>query len=292
MAGSFAMSSTAPSQNDFDLSSAALHTISVSGKIDLRIYSDTRPHNLKIAELQKGMVLVLDGKEVVSEGAGLGLPILVYSNETYFSGTSRVFFSKHRDCSIVRKEFEMDRITRNKFRHVTLENRNIRKFFSYLAYLYQRYPRLRFLKVKSLTKAMHVNSVFVKVPAIGKTLVTYLIKEGHIQVKVDFRHLKNTKDEKIFVLNEQGSKFFRKYIDSEKTELTDGEIGAWDKIDAEWADLNSSHGRFGFRLWRMPGAILRRGREFLEGSIDWVGLDYEVNPRSTIFEYSIEILGV
>lgn len=286
------MSLTTQSQKDPDFSFAALHTISISGKIDLRIYSDTRPHNLKIAELQKGLVLILDGKEVVGEGAGLGLPVLIYSNETYFSGTSEVFFSKRRDCSIVRKEFEMNRIARNKFRHVTLENKNIRRFFAYLAKLYQRNPRFRFLKVKSLTEALDLNSVFVKAPSIGKTLVTYSIEGGHIQVKLDFSHLKSAKTEKIFVLNEQGSKFFRKYIDSEETELTDREIGAWDKTDAEWADLKSSQGRFGFRLWRMPGAILRRGREFLEGSMDWIGLDYEVNPRSKIFEYSIEILGV
>jgi hypothetical protein len=38
--------------------------------------------------------------------------------------------------------------------------------------------------------------------------------------------------------------------------------------------------------------VLRRGREFLEGSLDWVGLDYEVNPRTDVFEYVIEVLDV
>jgi hypothetical protein len=41
----------------------------------------------------------------------------------------------------------------------------------------------------------------------------------------------------------------------------------------------------------VKNSILRRGREFMKGSLDWVGLDYEVNPASAVFEYSIELLG-
>jgi hypothetical protein len=72
--------------------------------------------------------------------------------------------------------------------------------------------------------------------------------------------------------------------------LTDGKIGAWDDIGAEWASLTVTGEDFGFRLWKKDGSVLRRGREFLEDSLDWVGLDYEISPKNTAFEYSIEIL--
>jgi hypothetical protein len=49
--------------------------------------------------------------------------------------------------------------------------------------------------------------------------------------------------------------------------------------------------KLGFRLWTTKNSVLRRGREFLKGSLDWVGLDYEVNPATAVFEYLIEILG-
>jgi len=288
------MSAATPFTYDSGLrfSSTAMQAISISDYADLRIYSDTRPHNWKIADLQKGLILVYKGREVVGEGAGFGVPVLVCSDETYFSGTSRVYFSKRGNCMIVRKDFEMNRIVRNKFRNVTLENRKTRRFFTYLAHLYQRHTEFRFLTLKSLTRKMYIDTAFLKIPSIGKAQVTYLIEHDHILVKADFRQLKKTKTERVFILNEQGSSFFRKYIDSRNMELTDSEIGAWDNVEAEWASLKFLQQEFGFRLRRTRDSVLRRGREFLEGSMDWIGLDYEINPRSPIFEYSIEILGL
>jgi hypothetical protein len=92
-------------------------------------------------------------------------------------------------------------------------------------------------------------------------------------------------------MNEQGSSFFEEYTDSHGRRLIREEIGAWDTIMAEWASLMLANGKVGFRLWMVKNSILRRGREFMKGSLDWVGLDYEVNPASTVFDYSIELLG-
>ncbi len=51
-------------------------------------------------------------------------------------------------------------------------------------------------------------------------------------------------------------------------------------------------GKVGFRLWKTKNSILRRGRELMKGRIEWIGLDYEINSASDIFEYNIDILGV
>jgi len=273
---------------DFSLVDA--YTVPISDSAALRIYSDTRPHTWKIADLQKGLILVRDGKEVVGEGTGFGLPILVCSHETYFSGTSKVFVAQHREGWVIRKEYMMDRTSRNKFRNVTLENRGARSFFAHLAHLYQRHSKFRFLTLKSLTRKIDIDTTFVKTIPAGNVTVTYSIDKRGILVKADFKQLKAVKLERIFMLNEQGATIFRKYVDSQNTMLTDGKIGAWDDIGAEWASLTVPGEDFGFRLWKKDGSVLRRGREFLEDSLDWVGLDYEISPKNTAFEYSIEIL--
>jgi hypothetical protein len=120
----------------------------------------------------------------------------------------------------------------------------------------------------------------------------YEIGERKIQVHADLRNVTSERLEKIFMLNEQGSMFFQRYIDSEGTELTDGRIGAWDEVRSEWASIDSPTDKFGFRLWKKSGAILRRGQEYVEGSLDWTGLDYEISSGKTRFDYTLEILGL
>ncbi|MFQ6123843.1 MAG: hypothetical protein ACE5R6_04440 [Candidatus Heimdallarchaeota archaeon] len=172
------------------------------------------------------------------------------------------------------------------------KNRKIRTVFRYIAELYQKHRHFRFLIIKELTMKMGVHTRFITTTPIGKVIVTYSIRGDHILVKVDFNCLKRENLQKIFVLNEQGSTFFRRYLDSNGTELVEKEIGAWDRIEAKWASITDLNGRVGFRLRRMKNSLLRRGREALDGWLDWVGLDYEVNPKHSVFEYEIEILGV
>jgi hypothetical protein len=279
-------------KSDLDWTPIDVHTVHISDSVGLRIYSDTRPHNWKIAGLQKGLILVYNKAEMVGEGTGFGFPVLVYSDETYFSGTSKVYLCSWKNSWVVRKEFIMNKMARNRFRNVTLQNGTARALFEYLADLYQSHRHFRFLALKDLARKLYVNTAFVKVTSVGKVIVTYALNERRILIKADFTGVNRKKLEKIFMLNEQGSRFFRKYADSQKTQLADEEIGAWDGIKAQWACLTDLQGRCGFRLWRMKDHIFRRGREFLKDSLDWVGLDYEINPQTAVFEYTIEILGV
>jgi hypothetical protein len=277
-------------KSDLNLLQAGVHTFLLSSSASFRIYSSAEPHNWKIGDLQKGLILVHNGIEMVGEGTGFGVPVLVYSDETYFSASSKVDVSQRDGSRTVCKEFVMDRVARNRFRNVTLENRIARRFFTRLADVYQRHPRLRSLTLKDLTGKMDVETTFLKAISRGKVVVTYTMDGPRVVVRADFRDLERRGLQKIFMLNEQGSRFFREYVDSEGAELVDTEIGAWDGISAKWGCLKILNGKFGFRLWRVEDSVLRRGREFLESSLDWVGLDYEVNPETDAFEYIIEVL--
>jgi len=142
-----------------------------------------------------------------------------------------------------------------------------------------------------LSKKIGAITGFVKSTSAGKVLVAYSIRKARILVRTDFSLLRRKNLQKIFILNEQGSSFFSRYSDSNDTELIDKQIGAWDEIKAEWGCITDLQGRVGFRLWRVKNSILRRGREFLEDSLDWIGLDYEINPKTGVFEHEIEIFG-
>ena len=278
-------------QIDLDFPVDESRTIHISDLTSLRVYRDTRPRNLKIANLQKGLILVYEGNELVGEGTGFGLPVLVCSDQTYFSGSSTIRVAQQDDRWSIRKEFIMDRTARNRFRNITLENRLARDLIAYLSRLYQMHTKLRFLRLKGVTQRIDINTSFVQAKPIGKVNVIYAIDKQRISISADFKNLERDELEKMFMLNEQGSRFFRKYSDSQGTKLEDSKIGAWDGIRAKWASLKLPDNEVGFRLWKKKNSILRRGREYLKDSLDWVGLDYELNPETLVFEYPIEISG-
>jgi len=175
-----------PRDDCYSPSDANSQTIQISDSVAVRIYSNTRPHNLKIAELQKGLVLVHNGTETVGEGIGFGVPALVYSHETYFSGTSKMHVSKIDDEWVIRKEFSMDRVPRNNFRNVKLQNRKARHLLGRFSRFYREQPQFRFLILKGLTQKMQIGTTFVEARPAGCVTVTYTVDGNNIRVETDF----------------------------------------------------------------------------------------------------------
>jgi hypothetical protein len=243
------------------------HTFSLSDSVALRIHSDTKPQNMKIANLQKGMILLYKGTEVVGEGTGFGVPIGRYFDETFFSGSSFLQVHKQENSVIIRKEFSMDLITRDKFRNLKLENKNLRKIIDSVSLLYQKRKHLAqfILLTKELLFKFGVESIFSRSPSKGKVIVTYTLHRNRILVNLSFNELDRNNLLKVFVLNEQGAHFFRKYSDSDGLDLNDDEIGAWNGVTAQSAKITDKQDRIGFSLKNVEGAILRRGREVVKG---------------------------
>ena len=267
-------------------------TVRISERLSLRIYSDTRPNNLKIANLQKGLVFIYDGIERLAEGTGFGFPVVMTSSETYFSGTASLQRFKDGDTFVVRKVFAMDRLARNTIRNVRLENSKVRMLLNALSSIYQKHRQFRYLTLtlKNIPLRMGVQTDFVKTNPVGIVTATYRIRRERISVRTDFR-LSEVMIKSIFMLNEQGPEFFNKYEDSNGTVLFYGQIGAWDTVDAEWACIANADNGAGFQVRNESDSILRRGRETQKNTLDWVGLDYEIDPKRKSFEYEIKILG-
>jgi hypothetical protein len=266
------------------------YMVPLSTAVTLGVYCNTKPHNLKIADLQKGLILSYNGKERVGEGTGFGCPVLISPKETFFSGSSKVFVMQTTNSIKIRKEFYMDRKARNKLGNIYLENQKVRTFIRYLTDFYQKNSRFRYLSLKGFFVRMGVEATFAKTAAVGKVAVTYKLSNNLVNVKVDFHDLRKVRPQKIFVLNEQSAKFFRRYFDACSVNLVDKQIGAWNVVRSEWACLTSLQGQVGYRLWKVDGSILRRGRETMNNCLDWAGLDYEIAPDSEVFEYRIDIL--
>jgi hypothetical protein len=237
-------------------------------------------------------VFVYDGVERLAEGTGLGFPVVMTSSETYFSGTASLQRFRDGDTFVVRKVFTMDRLARNTIRNVRLENSKVRMLFKGLSSIYQKHRQFRYLTLmlKNIPLRMGVRTDFVKASSVGVVTVTYRISRERVLVKAEFRFLEDVITS-IFMLNEQGSEFFNKYEDSNGTVLFDGQIGAWDTVNAEWACVTNADNGAGFQVRNEPNSVLRRGRETQKNTLDWVGLDYEIDPKRKLFEYEIKILG-
>jgi hypothetical protein len=268
-------------------------TFTITDSVALRVYSNAKPRNMKIANLQKGMILVLNGVEVVGEGTGFGVPILKYRDETVFSGSSILYVLRNGSQMSIRKEFIMNLVARDRFRNLNLENRKIRSLIDQMCILYQKHKHLAqsILLGKRLLFKFGVNSSFIQSPPKGRVVVTYTINQNRLTVKSGFNLLNRNNLEKVFVMNEQGAQFFRIYFDSDGLRLADEEVGVWDHVTAQSAKISDYMDRIGFTLRTVDESNLRRGREFMAASLDWIGLDYELSPEKDLFEYEIEILG-
>jgi len=268
-------------------------TIPISRFLSLRLYPDNRPCNRFIAGLQKGLVFVYQGKEMIGEGTGFGVPIVRYGDKTYFPGSATMQIFQRNGSTVATKDYALNMVSEKTFGGAKIDNRLMHRLARLQEAIYQKHRQLSPIMLRSwhMSNRIGVRINFVQRKPIGDVLVTYQVDSQIVHVKADFRLTEKNRLQRIFLLNEQGARFFRKYYDSNNTVLFDEEIGAWEKVEADWACVSDKGREAGFRLWTVKDSILHRGREFLAGSLDWIGLDYEAGPDRTNFGYEIETFG-
>jgi hypothetical protein len=226
---------------------------------------------------------------MVGEGTGFGVPVLQYLNDMYFSGESSLFLSRREGVQVIRKEFLMNRAPRRKIRNSKIQSRMLVAFWRCLNELYMKHRRWRFIIRMSISRRVGIRTRFAEVPPAGKVILTYKVSNSHIDVKVDLGLVEKKGLKNVFLLNELGSNFLRRYSDSDGTKLLDNQIGAWEVVEAAQATMTDINGKLGFSLSQITGGIMRRGREYIKGFQDWAGLDYEVIPNGNdAFEYEIQ----
>ncbi len=268
-------------------------TIKLENGVSCRLYEDTRPHHLEISPLQKGLVLLIDDKEVIEEGAGFATPVVMYGNKPFFSGSAKTRYGPEENRLTILKTFMIDTISRKKFRKQLYLNERLYTF------LQRRFHNI-YTKKKSfipfltlvigLVKTLGVNTEFQKVKPKGTILMRYSFRPNIIDVEVSLSDLNKEGCKEILLLNEQGASFFRKYSDTDGSTLLDGQIGPWETTKAKEVMLSNVNGTTGFFMENKENTTLFRGREKIQKRYSWVGFCYAVQPQFSTFRYTIKLM--
>ena len=235
---------------------------------------------LKTSGLEKGLLLARDGREVAEGGMGFGVPVVRYFD--------RMYFSKGADLALastsLRKVFHIDSIE-----EVRAGGHVVSMGAGGLARLYRSSRSLRkpIIKVGEMANRLApARTEFKTMPSRGSISVRYEAFPGRIRVSCDMTKLDRRGCQGIFMLNEQGPSFLRKYKDSSGRSLIDEGIGAWERVMAGEASLSDIASTFSFSLRKADGAEMWRGRE-THGDVAWAGLIYEIPPEISAFVYNI-----
>lgn len=276
---------------DGSSTSEASVTLNLTDRLAVRLYEDCCPHCMETAPIQKGLILVLDGRELIEEGMGFGTPVVKYQDKTYFSSSAKIDFPKAASGSRISKTYVLDSISRKKFGQANYINdgvySSIRKTFAKL-YLTQKSLSPIFNAAMELRETAKIKTEFAKVNPRGSITVTYDIKPKTILVTVDFKSLSLRSCEEILVLNEQGSTNFDRYVDSDGKELSSRNIGAWDTVTADEASMVNAEEHLAFSLRNVPEGTLFRGWERTRNRFSWAGLSYSLHPTNGVFSYLID----
>lgn len=265
-------------------------TLQLSDRLSVRLYKDCRPSCLETGSLQKGLVLFLDGKELIEEGVGFGVPIVKYEDKTFFSSTADVSIQKTGSAYTLTKVFTLDSVSLKKFGRATYIDDGLysplRKTFQSL-YLKHKKLNPLFNKAMELRDLVNIKTEFTPVKPRGTVTINYYCQPTAIKIKADFSKVTLKKCVEVLVLNEQGSSVFQKYVDSEGLILLGRKIGAWEAVTADQASLQSAKGQISFNLQNLGGATLFRGWERTRKRFSWAGLSYSMRPNNATFDYSI-----
>ncbi len=202
----------------------------VDDRTSVRLYQDSRPWCLEVAPLQKGLVLLFNGAELIGEGMGFGVPVVKYRNKTYFSSTAECSIHETEKGDCVIKRFVLDTISHKRLGKASYVNDRLYRLFhrvferAYLGYG-DLFPF--FDKAMEFRRLLGIHTEFTRVKPKGTIAVKYSIKPEFIRVQVDLSGFEKSDCEEIIILNEQGSTFFSHYSDSEGLRLRNARIGAW-----------------------------------------------------------------
>jgi hypothetical protein len=260
--------------------------------VSLKISDLPYPRNLEISELQKGLVLSINGMDLIEEGAGLGSPVIKYKDKTYFSKTAKLKVARKSEKTyMITKKFLMDSISLKQFQG----NRWIKdsiyhpvhRIFS-LFYLKFKPLRPAFNLLISARKKIGIETKFVRTKPRGVVDITYQINRNIIDINVDISRLYKENLEEVVILNEQGANQFPLYSDSDGVSLSKEKIGAWDIVEADSAKLINENG-ISYSQQKLDRASLIRGWEKIENRHSWSGLNYIIKPGLNNFRYKIII---
>jgi hypothetical protein len=246
---------------------------------------------METSALQKGLVLMLDGKELVEEGMGFGVPVVKYNDKTYFSSRAKISKQKTSTGYLIKKTYSMDTISKKTWRGGYINDNFYSTWHKRFAKIYLNHKEFSplFNRLMEYRELARIKTEFVKVKPRGIVETEYLIEGSLVKVTVDFSDLKLNGCEELLVMNEQGSTVFDTYIDSNGLVLIGTKIGGWHAVTAKRASIENRDGLIAFQIDKTPIATLFRGWEKTKNRFSWAGLSYSLPPFCRTFSFTISI---
>ena len=271
----------------WELEDGDIYNYKVDDYIILKLYPDNRPSNLETSLRQKGVVMEYQGRPVIGEGMGFGVPLVKYKEKTFFPGSSTIT----HDSDSITKTFMFNTVSRKYYHGNLISDRLYRPVHRTFAYFYLKLKPLRALfdYMMSLRESAGIQTSFVRIEPRGKASITYSVAGRELIVRADFSEIQMDNIEELVVLNEQGATDFTSYTDSNGIEAHNEKIGAWDRVEADSASLLNATKDLCFTLWRIPEASLFRGWEKVQGRLSWAGLNYTFSPKCKQITFKIGI---
>ncbi len=239
--------------------------------------------------LQKGLVLVYNGKELIEEGIGFGVPVVKYQDKTLFSSNAQIVQGK--EPGSFEKHYQLDTISTKHFCNTHVNDdfyELIRKLFEKNYLGHQTLQPLN-NKIMELREILKIKTVFRQVKSRGIVKMKYALNCGVVRVSADFSGLILNGCTELLVLNEQGANSFGYYRDTDGLQLAGGKIGAWDLVSAKKASLTNNDGELAFSLEPKAYAKLFRGWEKTRNRFSWAGLSYSLPSSKDGFDYEIHL---
>jgi hypothetical protein len=271
-------------------------TVPLAEGFSLRISDEARTDGrYPTRRLQKGLILLHEGRELADEGVGFGVPVVKRGVQTIFPGGITLATRRDGAAWLVTAAFEMNLVERlASARGARVRPRWLYAARDSLAALHRRAPALRGLLTATsvtLRRTFGWVTAFEECASCGVLRVTYGVhpEEGVVDVAVDTTGLRTEGVTEVVLMNELGAHCFDRYADSEGIALHGDEIGTWDTVTAARASfVSDSHG-VAFSLGQAENATLKRGCELVGARLAWAGFGYCLPATVKAFTYRVSI---
>lgn len=232
-------------------------TVPLDETVMLRLYDDTRPHVGKIAALQKGLAMVVDGRSLVEEGFGFGAPIVQVGDVTYLSRRAETALVETGGRATLVKAYTIDVADRP----------------------------TRFLQKK-----------YQGVAPLGTVVFSYTLRPPSIvYLTVDLTGLE-ADWKRVYLMNEQGARAFPRYRDAAGNVREAGEVSIWEESAAPFGCWEAPARGVRFCVEAPLGQPGYVGRErYLQRNwlgvymLSWSGIDLELDAPREIFTYTLRL---
>jgi hypothetical protein len=270
--------------------------IPMSNGIGLRITSETKlGEGYPTARIQKGLILLCDGQNLIEEAVGFGVPILKRGLQTIFPSIVELSLVEGSSPSRVNARYKMnllEKIARSD--GGIIQNPQVNAGKNLMAALIRSLPFMRGLLIRTsnlLRSTLGWETTYEPTNSFIEVTLTYTIDASTGSILVELVEQEDNPDgiSEIILMNEQGAHYFDQYQDSDGIREIGYQIGIWDQVMASSATLASSSLQLSFSLSQANGARLYRGRELIGRRLAWSGFGYSFPPSLKHFRYEITI---